>query len=97
MRNETSHSLNSEQDLASIPTAQGGLSRLAIARLKRADVPVAPVLRRAGLTPESIADPEERLSVRSSLAALLPGLARGVVLTVSKHQRDINEQIFGAE
>ena len=27
--------LNSDQDLASIPTAQGGLSRLAIARLKQ--------------------------------------------------------------
>jgi hypothetical protein len=40
MSNETSQPLNSEQDLASIPTAQGGLSRIAIARLKRADVPV---------------------------------------------------------
>ena len=40
MRTETSQALNSEQELASIPTAQGGLSRIAIARLKRADVPV---------------------------------------------------------
>jgi hypothetical protein len=40
----TSSALNSEQDLASIPTAQGGLSRLAIARLKSAGVPVVPVL-----------------------------------------------------
>jgi hypothetical protein len=40
MSNETSQPLNSEQDLASIPTARGGLSRIAIARLKRADVPV---------------------------------------------------------
>jgi AraC-like DNA-binding protein len=68
--NGTSSALNSEQDLASIPTAQGGLSRLAIARLKRADVPVAPVLRRVGLTPEVIADPEERLSVRSQITLL---------------------------
>jgi hypothetical protein len=30
----TSSAPNSEQDLASIPMAQGGLSRLAIARLK---------------------------------------------------------------
>src|SRR5580693_3882560 len=66
----TSSALNSEQDLASIPTAQGGLSRLAIARLKRANVPVAPVLRRVGLTPEVIADPEERLSVRSQITLL---------------------------
>jgi AraC-like DNA-binding protein len=70
MSNETSQPLNSEQDLASIPTAQGGLSRLAIARLKRADVPVAPVLRRVGLTPEVIANPEERLSVRSQITLL---------------------------
>jgi hypothetical protein len=70
MSNETSQPMNSEQDLASIPTAQGGLSRLAIARLKRADVPVVPLLRRAGLTPEVIADPEQRLSGRSQIAFL---------------------------
>jgi hypothetical protein len=43
MSKGTSSALNSEQDLASIPTAQGGLSRLAIARLKSAGVPVAPL------------------------------------------------------
>src|SRR3954470_25069764 len=68
--NGTSSALNSEQDLASIPTAQGGLSRLAIARLKSAGVPVAPLLKRAGLTPELIANPEQRLSVRSQIALL---------------------------
>jgi AraC-like DNA-binding protein len=62
--------MNSEQDLNSIPTAQGGLSRLAIARLKSAGVPVAPLLGRVGLTPEVIADPKERLSVRSQIALL---------------------------
>jgi len=36
MSNGTSSALNSEQDLASIPMAGGGLSRLAIARLKSA-------------------------------------------------------------
>jgi AraC-like DNA-binding protein len=65
-----SNALNSEQDLASIPMAGGGLSRLAIARLKSAGVEVAPLLRRVGLTPEVIADPEERLSVRSQVALL---------------------------
>jgi len=70
MSNGTSSALNSEQDLASIPTAGGGLSRLAIARLKSAGVPVAPLLQRSGLTPEVIADPEERLSVRSQIALL---------------------------
>jgi len=51
--------------------AQGGLSRLAIARLKSAGVLVEPLLKRAGLTPEVIADPEERLSVRSQVALLV--------------------------
>src|SRR5262249_2048304 len=50
--------------------AGGALSRLAIARLKSAGVLVEPLLRRAGLTPEVIADPEERLSVRSQIALL---------------------------
>jgi len=70
MSNGTASALNSEQDLASIPMAQGGLSRLAIARLKSAGVPVAPLLKRVGLTPELIAEPEERLSVRSQIALL---------------------------
>jgi hypothetical protein len=52
MRSSTSSTLNSEQDLASIPMAQGGLSRLAVARLESAGVPAAPLLRRVGLTPE---------------------------------------------
>jgi hypothetical protein len=68
--NGTSSALNSEQDLASIPMAQGGLSRLAIARLKSAGVPAAPLLKRVGLTPEAIAEPEERLSVRNQIALL---------------------------
>jgi AraC-like DNA-binding protein len=70
MCNSTASALNSEQDLASIPMAGGGLSRLAIARLKSAGVPVAPLLKRVGLTPELIAEPQERLSVRSQIALL---------------------------
>jgi AraC-like DNA-binding protein len=70
MTNGTSSALNSEPGLASIPMAQGGLSRLAIARLKSAGVAVAPLLRRVELTPELIADPEGRLSVRSQIALL---------------------------
>ena len=50
--------------------AGGGLSRLAIARLKSVGVLVAPLLKRVGLTPELIADPEERLSVRNQVALL---------------------------
>jgi hypothetical protein len=52
MSNGTASALNSAQDLASILMAQGGLSRLAIARLKSAGVPVAHLLKRVGLTPE---------------------------------------------
>jgi len=70
MSNRSSSSLNSEQGLASIPMAQGGLSRLAVARLESAGVPVAPLLKRAGLTPELIAHPEERLSVQSQIRLL---------------------------
>src|SRR5258708_11815317 len=70
MSNETSKAMNSEQDLASIPMAGGGLSRLAIAHLQSAGVPVVPLLRRVGLTLEVIADPEERLSVLSQVALL---------------------------
>jgi AraC-like DNA-binding protein len=62
--------LNSEQDLALVPMAQGGLSRLLVTRLKAAGVPVVPLLERVGLTPELIADPAERLSVRSQIALL---------------------------
>jgi AraC-like DNA-binding protein len=70
MSNGTSSALNSGSDLASIPMAGGGLARLAIARLKSAGVPITPLLRRVGLTPEIIAEPEERLSVRSQIALL---------------------------
>jgi AraC-like DNA-binding protein len=70
MGNGTSKVLNSEEDLALIPMAGGGLSRLAIARLEHAGVPVAPILRRVGLTPELVAEPEERLSVQSQIRLL---------------------------
>ena len=70
MSNRSSSALNPEQGLASIPMAGGGLSRLAVARLESAGVPVAPLLKRAGLTPELIADPEQRLSVQSQIRLL---------------------------
>jgi AraC-like DNA-binding protein len=70
MSNAASSLLKSEQDLASIPMAQGGLTRLAISRLKSAGVPLGPILKRSGLTPELVADPEERLNVRSQIAFL---------------------------
>jgi AraC-like DNA-binding protein len=50
--------------------AQGGLSRLAVARLESAGVPVAPLLKRVGLTQELIVKPDERLSVQSQIRLL---------------------------
>src|SRR6516165_5738028 len=70
MSSGTSQALNPEPDLPSIPMAGGGLTRLAIARLENAGVPVAPLLRRVGLTPELIAEPEERLSVQRQITLL---------------------------
>jgi AraC-like DNA-binding protein len=70
MSREIPSALRPEPDLASIPMAQGGLARLTIARLESAGVPTVPLLRHAGLTPELMADPEERLSVRSQIALL---------------------------
>jgi Arabinose-binding domain of AraC transcription regulator, N-term len=70
MSNAVSSALNSQKGLPSIPMAQGGLTRLTIARLKSAGLPVAPLLRRAGLTPELVAEPEERLSVRNQIKFL---------------------------
>src|SRR5262245_51727103 len=49
---------------------KGAFPALAIARLKSAGAPVVPLLRRVGLTPEVIADPDERLSVRSQITLL---------------------------
>jgi Arabinose-binding domain of AraC transcription regulator, N-term len=70
MRDRTRSALNPDPDLASIPLAGGGLARLAMARLKSAGVPVAPLLGRVGLTAEVIADPEEQLSVQTQIALL---------------------------
>ena len=53
----------------------GVLSRLAIARLQSAGVPVVPLLKRVGLPPEVIADPQERLSVRSQVALHISKIA----------------------
>ena len=50
--------------------AQGGLARLAISRLENAGLPVTPLLKRVGLTPQQIAEPEERLSVRNQITLL---------------------------
>ena len=60
------------EDLASIAMAGGGLTRLAAARLKSAGVPLGPLLSRSGLTPQAIAEPEERLRALNIGAANAP-------------------------
>jgi hypothetical protein len=55
------------EDLTSIPMAQ---TCLAMSYLRSAGVPLGPVLKRSGLTPELVADPGERLNVRSQIAFL---------------------------
>src|SRR5262245_49773775 len=67
MRDEIFAAVNCGGDLAAIPMAQGGLTRLAVARLESGGVPVTPLLRRVGLSPGVIADLETRLSVRSQI------------------------------
>jgi AraC-type transcriptional regulator len=58
------------EELSAIPMAGGRLTRLAVERLKSAGVPVGPILKHSGLTPELIAEPDERLSVRNQIAFL---------------------------
>jgi hypothetical protein len=58
------------RQLACLPTAGGGLSRLAAVRLRKAGIELEPLLARAGLTIEQIGDPEQRISARSQIAFL---------------------------
>jgi AraC-like DNA-binding protein len=54
----------------SIPSATGGIARLACARLREAGKNVAAVLSRAGLSVEHINDPTTRLEVRAQIKFL---------------------------
>src|SRR5262245_24855548 len=54
----------------SFPTATGGISRLAYARLQSAGVPAEPLLIKAGLTLDEIRDPARRLKVRDQIRFL---------------------------
>jgi AraC-like DNA-binding protein len=61
---------SSTQQLESLPTAQGGLSRLAADRVRRTRIKLEPLLSRAGLTLEQIDDPEQRIDARKQIAFL---------------------------
>jgi AraC-like DNA-binding protein len=58
------------KQLASLPTASGGLSRLAANRLRGADIKLEPLLSRVGLTIEQIDDPEQRIDAHNQIAFL---------------------------
>jgi AraC-like DNA-binding protein len=56
--------------LGALPSATGGLTRLAYARAKAAGLDAQPLLRKAGLTPAQIEDPGIRVRVRDQIAFL---------------------------
>jgi AraC-like DNA-binding protein len=56
--------------LDSLPNASGTITRLAYARLKGAEVDVASMLKKAGLTLDQIENPDVRLKVRDQIGFL---------------------------
>ena len=54
----------------SIPTAGGGISRLAFARASEVGVDLRALLKKAGLTYSQIEDPHTRLRVRDQISFL---------------------------
>jgi Arabinose-binding domain of AraC transcription regulator, N-term len=58
------------KDFRSIPSATGGIARLAIARMREAGKGTAAVLSGAGLTVEHVDDPTVRLEVRTQIRVL---------------------------
>jgi AraC-like DNA-binding protein len=58
------------KELADLPTAQGGLTRLAADWVRKAGIKLEPLLSRVGLTIDQIGDPEHRISVQSQIAFL---------------------------
>ena len=58
------------KQLAGLPTAQGGLTRLAADCVQKAGINLEPVLWRVGLTVDQIGDPEHRVCARNQIAFL---------------------------
>jgi hypothetical protein len=53
-----------------MPTASGGLSRLAANRVRRARAKLEPLLSRVGLTIDMIENPDQRIDARKQIAFL---------------------------
>lgn len=58
------------KQLADVPTASGGLSRLAANRVRKTGTKLEPLLSRVGLTIGQIDDPEQRIDARNQIAFL---------------------------
>jgi AraC-like DNA-binding protein len=58
------------KQLSELPTAQGGLSRLAADRVRRAGIKLVPLLARVGLTIEQIDDQDQRINAPHQIAFL---------------------------
>jgi AraC-like DNA-binding protein len=67
---QRSSTQKSIKQLASLPTASGGLSRLAANRLRTADIKLELLLSRVGLTLDQIDDPEIRIDAHNQIAFL---------------------------
>jgi AraC-like DNA-binding protein len=67
---QQSSTQQSLRGLAGLPTASGGLSRLAANRARDAGVNLEPLLSRSGLTPDQIDDPERRIDAANQIAFL---------------------------
>jgi AraC-like DNA-binding protein/transcriptional regulator with XRE-family HTH domain len=63
-------SRRSFKQLSDLPTVQGGLSRLAADRVRRAGIKLEPLLSRVGLTIDQIDDPERRFNASNQIAFL---------------------------
>ena len=55
---------------ARLPSATGGIARLAYERLTNSGIPTAPLLKKAGLSPGQIADSRFRLPVAAQITFL---------------------------
>src|ERR1700751_3523682 len=56
--------------LAALPTAAGGIARLAYARARRAGIELVPLLKKAGLTDQQVKDRGARLPVQHQIRFL---------------------------
>ena len=64
------HARRSTSRLSGLPTVQGGITRLAVDRLRQAGIKLQPLLSGVGLTVDQVDEPERRLSASKQIAFL---------------------------